>query len=58
LDSVPMSSPETPITVAPSAANLSIDAAKACASTEQSTENAAGKKYSTTGPLAKASASE
>src|SRR5215212_11769643 len=53
-----MSSPETPITVAPSAWNLSIDSANSCASAEQPTENAAGKKYSTTGPFASESANE
>ncbi|MCY1548817.1 hypothetical protein D9M68_849510 [compost metagenome] len=58
LESVSMSSADTPITVAPSAANWSTASAKAWASMEQSLESAAGKKYSTTGPLASASASE
>lgn len=53
-----MSSADTPMTVAPSAANWSTASAKACASIEQSLESAAGKKYTTTGPLASASASE
>src|SRR5690554_316553 len=57
-ESVPMSSAETPMTVAPRAANWSTASAKAWASMEQSLESAAGKKYNTTGPLAKASASE
>jgi hypothetical protein len=57
-DKVSMSSADTPITVAPSAANLSMASAKAWASMEQSFESAAGKKYTTTGPLASASASE
>ena len=39
-----MSSDETPITVAPSASNFGIDSANSCASIEQPTENAAGKK--------------
>ena len=39
-----MSSLETPITVAPSASNLPIASANSCASSEQPTENAAGKK--------------
>ncbi len=39
-----MSSPETPITVAPRASNFGIDSANSCASIEQPTENAAGKK--------------
>ena len=47
-----MSSVDTPITVAPSAANLSVASANSCASAEQPAVNAAGKKYSTTGPLA------
>ena len=44
LDSVSIPSAETPITLAPSAANWSIASAKACASIEQSAESAAGKK--------------
>src|SRR6478672_10087637 len=57
LPSVSMSSDETPMTVAPSASNLAIDSANSCASIEQPTENAAGKKYRTTGPLASESES-
>lgn len=53
-----MSSADTPMTVAPSAANWSTASANAWASIEQSLESAAGKKYNTTGPLASASASE
>ena len=44
LPRVSMSSLETPITVAPSASNLPIASANSCASSEQPTENAAGKK--------------
>ncbi len=39
-----MSSPDTPMTVAFSASNLSIASAKVCASMEQSAVKAAGKK--------------
>ena len=39
-----MSSLETPITVAPSASNRVMASANSCASREQPTENAAGKK--------------
>ncbi len=46
------------MTLAPSAWKAGIASAKACASIEQASENAAGKKYSTTGPRASASASE
>ena len=49
------SSPDTPITDAPSASNLPMASANWCASIEQASENAAGKKYSTTGPLASCS---
>ena len=52
LTCVSMSSVETPMTVAPSAVNFSVASANSCASTEQPDENAAGKKYSTTGPFA------
>ena len=58
LANVAASSPETPTTLAPSASKRGIASAKAWASIEQSTEYAAGKKYSTTGPLASAAASE
>src|SRR3954463_9813108 len=57
-DSVSMSSPDTPTTVAPSASNFGIASANSCASTEQPSENAAGKKYRTTGPFFSESASE
>ena len=53
-----MSSVDTPITVAPKAANWSVASANACASAEQPDVNDFGKKYSTTGPLASACASE
>ena len=52
------SSPETPITLAPSASYWPAASAKLCASSEQPSENAAGKKYSTTGPRASDSARE
>ena len=55
---VSMSSVETPITDAPSASYLPMASANSCASAEHPTENAAGKKYSTTGPLASDSANE
>src|SRR5262245_8631352 len=58
LVSVWMSSPDTPMTVAFRASNFWIDSAKVCASMEQLSEKAAGKKYNTTGPLASASGSE
>src|SRR5829696_5184327 len=58
LPRVSMSSLETPMTVAPNDSNLVIAWANSCASSEQPTEKAAGKKYSTTGPLARESASE
>src|SRR5437763_3422531 len=48
----------TPITVAPNAANLSVASAKSCASCVQPGVKAAGKKYRTTGPFFRASASE
>ena len=47
---VSRSSPDMPITLAPKALKWSMAAAKARASSEQPSENAAGKKYSTTGP--------
>lgn len=40
-----------PITVAPAALNRSVASANSCASAVQPGVNAAGKKYSTTGPL-------
>src|SRR6202000_1697477 len=55
---VSISSVDTPMTVAPSAANFSVASANSCASAEHPDENAAGKKYKTTGPLARVSASE
>src|SRR5437763_5380775 len=58
LVSVSMSSPETPMTVAPSDLNSPTASAKKCASAEQPSENAAGKKYRTTGPFFRESASE
>src|SRR5471030_1162516 len=57
-ESVSISSPDTPTTDAPSAANWAAASANSCASIEQPTENAAGKKYSTTGPFFSESASE
>src|SRR4051812_45015451 len=54
---VAMSSCDTPTTVAPSAANLSVASANRCASSVQPLVNDLGKKYSTTGPFLSASAS-
>ena len=53
-----MSSVDTPTTLAPRAWYFAVASANWCASIEQSSENASGKKYSTTGPLASDSCSE
>ena len=53
-----MPSPEIPMTEAPKASKSLMASAKLCASYEQPQENAAGKKYRTTGPLARDSVKE
>ncbi|MNX88056.1 hypothetical protein D3C86_1200130 [compost metagenome] len=55
LFSVSMLSVDTPMTVAPSDLYSSVASAKLCASMVQPCVNAAGKKYSTTGPCLSAS---